>query len=237
MPGLCSLFPRQRSTRTWTSGPGRFRQGGRVQIERLETVPLRNWGGNWTISCCSSSLAERECRRDGVSECCSSDSGEEQTWPGWTDARSRSLAPLGYSPAAPYSGPLWYCPGPLQRSSASYSTGVCRLFSSQSSDFSSSHVRMWELDHKEDWALRNRCFQTVVLEKTLESPLSCKEIKPVNPKGNQPWIYIANTDAEAETPVLWPPDWKSQLIVKDPDACTPMADSCQCMQTPLQYCS
>ena len=82
--------------------------------------------------------------------------------------------------------------------------------------FSSSHVLMWELDHKESWAPKNWCFWTVVLEKTLESSLDCKEIKPVNPKGNQPWIFIRRTDAEA--PILWLPDAKSQLIRKDPDA-------------------
>ena len=84
---------------------------------------------------------------------------------------------------------------------------------SQSYGFSSSHLRMWELDN-EGWALKNWCFQTVVLEKTLESSLECKEIKPVNPKGNQPWIFIGRIDAEAEAPVLWPPDVKSQLIGK-----------------------
>ena len=87
---------------------------------------------------------------------------------------------------------------------------------SQSYDFSSSHVRMWELDHKEGWAPKNWCFQIVLLEKTLESPLSCKVIKTVNPKGNQPWILIGRTDTEA--PILWPPDVKSWLIGKDPDA-------------------
>ena len=76
---------------------------------------------------------------------------------------------------------------------------------------------MWELDHKEDWALKNWCFWTVVLEKTLESLLDHKEIKPVNLKGNQPWIVIEKIDAEAETPILWPPDAKSWLIGKDPD--------------------
>ena len=75
-----------------------------------------------------------------------------------------------------------------------------------------------ELDHKESWALKNWCFWTVVLEKTLESPLDCKEIQPVNPKGNQSWIFIGRTDAEAETPILWPPDTKNWLIWKDPDA-------------------
>ena len=81
--------------------------------------------------------------------------------------------------------------------------------------FSSSHVRMSELYHKEDWAMKNWCFPIVVLEKTLGSPLDCKEIKPVNPKGNQPWIFIGRTDAEAEAPVLGPPDVKSLLIGKD----------------------
>ena len=77
---------------------------------------------------------------------------------------------------------------------------------------------IWELYHKEDWALKNWCFQTVVLEKTLESPLDCKEIKPVHPKRNQSWIVTGRTDAEAETPILWPPDAKNWLIWKDPDA-------------------
>ena len=77
---------------------------------------------------------------------------------------------------------------------------------------------MWEVDHKEDWELKNWCFQTVVLEKTLESPLDCKEIQPVHPKGNQSWIFIGRTDGEADTPILWPLDAKSRLIRKDPDA-------------------
>ena len=77
---------------------------------------------------------------------------------------------------------------------------------------------MWELNHKESWVLKNRCFWTVVLEKTLENPLDCKEIKPVNPKGDQSWIFTGRTDAEAETPILWPPDVKSQLIRNDYDA-------------------
>ena len=90
--------------------------------------------------------------------------------------------------------------------------------SSQRYDFSSSHVWMWELDHKESWVPKNWCFQTVLLEKTLESPLNCKEINPVNLKGNQSWIFIGRTDVEAEAPILWPPDVKSRLIGKDPDA-------------------
>ena len=77
---------------------------------------------------------------------------------------------------------------------------------------------MWELDYKESWVRKNWCFWTVILEKTLESPLDCKEIQPVHPKGNQSWLFIGRTDVEAETPILWPPDAKSWLIWKDPDA-------------------
>ena len=94
---------------------------------------------------------------------------------------------------------------------------VDKGLSSQSHGFSSGHVWVWELDHEESWGLKNQCFWTMVLEKTLESPLDCKEIKPVIPKRNQPWIYIEKTDAEDETPVLWPLDAKSWLIRKDPD--------------------
>ena len=90
--------------------------------------------------------------------------------------------------------------------------------SGQSYCFSRSHVRIWELDHKEGWMPKNWCFQAVVLEKTLESPLDSKEIKLVNPKGNQPWIFIGKTDAEVAAPILWPHDRKSQLIGKNPDA-------------------
>ena len=88
---------------------------------------------------------------------------------------------------------------------------------SQNYGFSSSHVLMWELNHKDGWALKNWCFQTVVLEKTLYSPLDSEEIKPVCPKGNQLWIFTGRTDAEAEAPILWPPDAKSWLIGTDPD--------------------
>ena len=80
--------------------------------------------------------------------------------------------------------------------------------------FSSSHVWMWELDHKESWVLMNWCFWTVVLEKTLESPLGCKEINPINPKGNQPWMFIGRTDVETEAPILWPPDGKNWFTGK-----------------------
>ena len=90
--------------------------------------------------------------------------------------------------------------------------------SSQSYGFSSSHGWMWELDYKESWEPKNWCFWTVVLEKTLESPLDCKEIQPVHPRGNQSWLFIGRTDAEVETPILWPPDAKNWLAGKDPGA-------------------
>ena len=86
--------------------------------------------------------------------------------------------------------------------------------SSQGYGFSSSHVWLWELDYKESWAPKNWCFWTVVLEKTLESPLDCKEIQSVHPKGNQFWIFIGRTDAEAETPILWPPDRRTVSFEK-----------------------
>ena len=94
---------------------------------------------------------------------------------------------------------------------------VNKGLSSQSYGFSSSPVWMWELDYKENWVPKNWCFWTVVLERTLESPLDCKEIKAVHPKRNQSWIFLESTDAEAETPILWPPDVKNWLIGKDPD--------------------
>ena len=84
--------------------------------------------------------------------------------------------------------------------------------------FSSSHAGMWELDYKESWTPKNWCFWTVVLEETLESPLDCKEIQPVHPKGDQPRVFIGRTDVEAETPILWSPDAKNWLIWKDPYA-------------------
>ena len=90
--------------------------------------------------------------------------------------------------------------------------------SSQSYVFSSSHLWLWELDHKESWAPKDCCFWTAILENTLKSPLECKEIKPVNPKGNQSWIYIGRTDAEFEVPVFCPLDWKRWLTRKVPDA-------------------
>ena len=90
--------------------------------------------------------------------------------------------------------------------------------SSQSYGFSSSHIWMWELNYKESWVPKNWCFWTVVLEKTLESPLDCTEIQPVHPKRDQSWVFIGRTDGESEAPVLWPTHVKSWLIEKDPDA-------------------
>ena len=87
--------------------------------------------------------------------------------------------------------------------------------SSQTCGFPSGHVWMWGLDYKESWGPKNWCFWTVVLEKILESPLDCKEIQPVHPKGDQSWIFFGRTDAEAETPILWPPDVKNWLIGKE----------------------
>ena len=95
---------------------------------------------------------------------------------------------------------------------------ACKGPYSQSYGFSSRHVWMWELDCEEGWALKNWCFWTVVLEKTLESPLDCKEIQPVHSEGDQPWDFFGRNDAKAEPPVLWPPHVKSWLIGKDSDA-------------------
>ena len=90
--------------------------------------------------------------------------------------------------------------------------------SSQGYGFSSGHVWMWGLDCEESWVSKNWCFWTVVLEKTFESPLDCKEIQSVHPKGDQSWVFVGSIDVEAETPIIWPPDVKSWLIWKDPDA-------------------
>ena len=90
--------------------------------------------------------------------------------------------------------------------------------SSEGYGFSSGHVWMWELDYKESWAPKKLMLLNCGVEKTLESPLDCKEIQSVHPKGDQSWVFIGRTDAEAETPILWPPDVKSWLIGKDPDA-------------------
>ena len=102
----------------------------------------------------------------------------------------------------------------LKSSSITLLTKVCVV----KKVFFSSHVWMWELDHTEGWALKNWCFWIVVLEKTLESPLECKEIQSINLKGNHPWIFIGRTDVETKAPILWPPKGKSRLIRKDPDA-------------------
>ena len=112
----------------------------------------------------------------------------------------------------------WSCMHPRQHIKKQRHHFADKGLYSQSYGFSSSHVWMWELDHKESWMLKNWCFWTVVLEKTLESALDCKEIQPVHPKGNQSWIFIGRTDANTEALILWPPDVKNWLIGKDPDA-------------------
>ena len=104
----------------------------------------------------------------------------------------------------------------LKSRDISLPTKVCLV---KVNSFSSSHIRMWELDCRESWAAKNWCFWSMVLENTLQSLLDCKEIQPVHPKGNWSWIFIGRTDAEAETPILWPPVVKNWLIWKDPDAC------------------
>ena len=103
----------------------------------------------------------------------------------------------------------------LKSSDVTLPTKVCLV---RAMFFSSSHVWMWELYCKESWAPKNWCFWTVVLEKTLESFLDCKEIQPVHPKGNHSWVFTGKTDVEAETPILWPPDVKNWLMWKNPDA-------------------
>ena len=101
----------------------------------------------------------------------------------------------------------------LKSRDITWPTKICQGYG-----FSSGHVWIWELDCEESWALKNWCFWTIMLEKNLESPLECKEIQPVHPKEDQSWVFIGRTDAEAETPILWPPHVKSWLIGKDPDA-------------------
>ena len=119
--------------------------------------------------------------------------------------------PLQYSCLeTPMDGGAWWA--------AIYGVAQSRTQLTRLSSSSSSHIWMWELGYKESWAQKNWCFWTVVLEKTLESPLDSKEIQPVHPKGNQSWIFMGRIDAEAEAPILWPPDVKNWLIWKDPDA-------------------
>ena len=96
--------------------------------------------------------------------------------------------------------------------------GILALFVVSSESYNSRYVGLWELDHREGWAPKNWCFWIVVLEKTLERPLDCRDIKPINLQGNQPWILTGRTDDEAEAPILWPPDGKSWLAGKDADA-------------------
>ena len=112
-------------------------------------------------------------------------------------------------------GKLWQTDNILKSRDITLQTKVCIV---KAMIFSSSLIRMWELDdHKESWMPKNWCFQIVVLEKTLESPLDCKEVKSVNTKGNEPWIFIGRTVAEAEAPILWPPDVKGRLIREESD--------------------
>ena len=106
----------------------------------------------------------------------------------------------------------------MQTSTMQNCNYFCTNASSQGYGFSSGYLWMWELDCEESWTPENWCFWTILLEKTLVSPLDCKEIQPVHPKGDQSWVFNGRTDAEAETPILWPPHSKSWLIRKDPDA-------------------
>ena len=138
------------------------------------------------------------------------------------DIRDVSLIPgSGSSPGGGHGNPLQYSclENPMDR--GAWWATVHRVAELDTTEaiygFSTGDVWMWELDYKEGWAPKNWCFWTVVLEKTLESPLDCKEILPVHPKGDQSWVFIGGTDVEAETPILWPPDEKSWLIWKDPD--------------------
>ena len=121
----------------------------------------------------------------------------------WCSHEIRTLAPWKES----YDQPRWH----IEKQRHYFAN---KGPSSQSHGFSSGHVWKWELGYKESWALKNWCFWTVVLEKTLESPLDCKEIQPVHPKGDQSWIFTGRTDTEAETPISWPPDVKNWLIWK-----------------------
>ena len=121
--------------------------------------------------------------------------------------RRDHFANKGFFSTIPSNKVIWY--PPPKKNKGLYS---------QSNGFSSSHVWKWELDHKKGWEPKDSCFWTVTLEKTLESPLDCKEIKPVDLKGNQPWIFIGPTDTETEAPMLWPSDAKKWLTGKDPDA-------------------
>ena len=127
----------------------------------------------------------------------------------------RWLQPWNYNMLAPWKKSVTDLHSILQRTEIL----PCQQSPSiQSYGFSSSHAWMWELDHKEIWELKKWCFWTVVLEKTLECPLDWKEVQPVHPEGDQSWVFIGRTDAEAEASIPWPPDAKNWLLSKDPDA-------------------
>ena len=142
----------------------------------------------------------------------------------WKDEHSKCQGQIGFLKLnlqdfqITYSFRQWYYDQPRQHIKKQRHFSANKGLSSQSYSFSSGHVWMWASDHKENWALKNWCFWTVVWEKALESPLDCKEIQPVHPKGNQSWIFIGRIDAKAQTPILWPPDAKNWLIWKVPDA-------------------
>ena len=124
-------------------------------------------------------------------------------------------AAMKFKDACSLEGKLWQTRQHIKKQRHHF---VNKGLSSQSYGFPSSHVQVWELDLKESWKPKNWCFWIVLLEKTFKSPLDCRDIKPVNPKGNQPWIFIERTDAEAEAPILWPLYVKSSHSRKDPDA-------------------
>ena len=144
----------------------------------------------------------------------------QETWVGslhWEDPLEKEMAT--HSSTLAWGIPWTEEPGRLQSTGRKESDTTEQLHLSHFDfdGFPNSHAWMWELDHKEGWVPKNWCFWTVMLEKTLESPLDCKENQPVHP-GNQSWIFIGRTDAETWAPVLWPPDAKSWLIRKDPVA-------------------
>ena len=165
-------------------------------------LPCAKWKWKWSRSVVSNSLRLMDC------------SPPDSSIHGILQARILAWRKLSAENWCFWTVNFWSI---LELKLLKYTSSICQP-SGQIYDFSSSHVCMWELDCKESWVLKNWCFWTVVLEKTLESPLDYKVIQPVHPKGDQFWIFIGWTDAEAETPILWPSDVKNWLIGKDPDA-------------------